>query len=188
MIFLLIEQSRAISQAFSQMNQSNFQQAWGYYSTPRNNQQSYLVTQHGDDSKCLSRSLTSWSNYGWKERCSQIGVSVLSQAVPLYNSQPHSTFTSFVQSPGVNVSLSVVDAECQFPANNQRNLLFWPDFGSTVQPSSVLLPYNGINHKSFTAHAALPQSHLEEPHSNSRQESGRCIRCWTLRKPICLLI
>lgn len=146
------------------------------------------MTQHGDDPEGLSRSLTSWSDYDWKERCSQIGANVPSQAVPLYNPQPHSAFTSFVQSPDINLSLSVVDAECQFPANNQRNLLSWSDFGSTVQPSSVLVPYSNINHESFTAHAALPKNRLGKPHSNSRQESGRCIKCWTLRKPVFLLI
>lgn len=117
MIFLLTEQSQAM------INQLSFQQAWSYYSTPRNNQQSHLVTQHGDDSEGLNRSLTSWSDYGWKKRCSQIGINVSSQAVPLYNSQPHSVFTSFVQSPNVDLTLSVLDAEYQFPANNQQNFL-----------------------------------------------------------------
>lgn len=147
------------------------------------------MTQHGDDPEGLSRFLTSWSDYDWKERCSQIGASVPSQAVPLYNLQPQSAFTSFVQSPDVNLlSLSVVDAECQFPANNQQNLLSWSDFGSTVQPSSVLVPYSNINHKSFTAHATLPKNGFRKPYSNSRQESGQCIKCWTVRKLVFLLI
>jgi hypothetical protein len=149
------------------------------------------VAQHGNDPDGLSLTLTDWSDHDWTYvGCSQIATNVPSQAVPLFNPQPHSNpephsglilhwdaaSSTFGQSSGADLPLSAVDA-------------------STAEVNSILIPYNDTNYESFsgfeqalTAGAALTTQRLGEPHSNPRQNSGRCVRCWALRKPVFLFI
>lgn len=88
------------------------------------------MAQHGDDPEDLSLTLTDWCDYEWTDiGCSQIATNVPDQAVPLFNSQPHSNpephsglvrywytgytaSSSFGQSPDTDLPLSAVDIEC----------------------------------------------------------------------------
>jgi len=197
------------------MDQPGSQQAWGCLA-PLSNQQNHLVPQHGDDPEDLSLTLTDGCDYQWNDvGCSQIATNVPSQAVPLFNPQPHSNpephsglirrwyarypaSSSFGQSPDADLPLSAVDAECQFPVNDQsfqQNLLSWPQPKSVAELNSIPNPYGDTNHESLsgfdqalTAGDPLATQRLGEPHSNTRQKSGRCVRCWALRKPVILFI
>jgi hypothetical protein len=178
------------------MGQPGFQQACGC-SAPLYDQQNHLVTQHGDDPEGSSLALTDWCAYDWNHvGYNQIATNVPCQAVPL---SAYTASSSFGQSPGADLPLSAVDAECQFPANDQsfqqQNLLAWPQPKSTAEPNSILFPYGDTNYEPFlgfeqslTAGAALTTQRLREPHSSPRQKLGRCIRCWALRKPVFLFI
>ena len=180
------------------MQKMDSQQAWGC-TTPLSDQHR-LVAQHSDDPEGSSPILTDWCNY---ERnyvgCSQIATNVPSQAVPLFNPQPHSNPEP--QSGLIRhwyagyAALSAVDTECQVPANDQsfqQNLLPWPQPKSTAELNSIPIPYSDTNYESFeqalTAGDNLATQRLGEPYSNPRQKSRRCVRCWALRKPVILFI
>lgn len=84
------------------------------------------------------------------------------------------------------------------PANDQsfqQTLLPWPQPKLAAELNSVLIPCSNTSYgstlrfdKALTAGAALATQRLEEPHSNPRQNSGRCVRCWAQRKPVILFI
>jgi hypothetical protein len=127
------------------MDQPGFQQACDY-SAPLSDQQNHLVAQHGNDPDGLSLTLTDWGDHDWTYvGCSQIATNVPSQAVPLFNPQPHSNpephsglilhwdaaSSTFGQSPGADLPLSAVDA-------------------STAEVNSILIPYGDTNYESFS--------------------------------------
>ena len=153
--------------------------------------------------------ITHWCNYEWNYvECSQSTTNVPSKAVPLLSPQSHSNpephsglirhwyagdaaSSSFGQSPDADLPLRAVDAERQSPVNDQsfkQNLLPWPQPKSNAELNSILIPYGGTNYEALTTGAALATQRLGEPHSKPRQKSGRCVRCWALRKPVILFI
>ena len=186
------------------MDQPAFQQAWGY-TAPLSDQQN-VVAQYGDDSEDLSRAPAEWNDMG----CSQIATDVPHQAVPLLNPQPYSNpepqsglarhcyaeyaASSSIVQPDAELPRSAVDAECQFPTNDQsfqQNLLLWP----ITKPSSIPTPYSDTNYETLsgfkqalTASDARATQRLGEPPSYPRQKSGRCVKCWALGKPVILFI
>lgn len=194
------------------MDQPAFQQAWGC-SVPLFDQQNHLVAQHDDDPEDLSLTPTDWCDSKWNYMgCSQSAPNVPNLAVPVFNPQPYSNSelhsglarhlcpgyaasSSFGQPPDADLPLSAVDAQCQFPANDhsfQQNLLPWPQPKSTAELNSIPIRTNYESSSGFeqalTAGDALATQRLGEPHSNPRQQSGRCVRCWALRKPVILFI
>ena len=195
------------------MDQPAFQQAWGY-SVPLSDQQNHLVAQHDDDPEDLSLISADWCDYEWNYMgCSQIAPNVPNQAVPLFNPQLYSNpenhsdlagywcagyaaSSNFGQSPDADLPLSAVDAQCQFPANDhgfQQNLLPWPQPKSTAEPNPIPIRRGDANYESssgfeqaLTASDALATQHLGEPQSYPRKNSGRCVRCWAISKPVIL--
>ena len=178
------------------------------YSAPLFDQQNHVIAQHGDDSEDLGPPLTDWCDYEWNYvKCSQIATNIPSQAFS--NPEPHPSLirpwyrgyaasSSFGKAPDADLPLRAVDAECQSSANDQsfqQNLLPWPQPKSTAELNSIPIPYGDSNYESLsgfeqarTAGAAIATQRLGEPHSNIRQSSGRCVRCWALKKPVILFI
>lgn len=197
------------------MDQLGFQQTRGW-SAPLSDQQNHLVAQPGDGPEDLSLTPTGWCNSEWNSvGCSQNAIDAPSQAVPLFTPQPHSNSkphpglirhwyegyaasSSFRWSPDADLPLSAVDVERQTPANDrssQQTLLLCPYPKKTAELNSILIPYGDTHYEStssleqaLTAGPALATQRFGEPHSNPRQNSGRCVRCWALRKAVILFI
>jgi hypothetical protein len=157
------------------MDQPGFQQACDY-------QQNHLVAQDGNDPEGLSLTLTDWCDYDWI----YVGCSpnVPGQVVPLFNLQPHSTHSDLIR-----------HWDARHAASSTFGQSPGADLPLSAEVNSILIPYGDTNYESFsgfeqalTAGAALATQRLGEPHSNPRQNSGRCVRCWALRQPVFLFI
>ena len=171
-----------------------------------NNEFSMLLNKVMTGGVRLTRSDYDSNNMG----CSQIATNS-NQAVPLRNPQPHSiqesrfglvshcqaehtTYTapsSFGQPSEVNNTL------CQFPAIDQisqQDLLPSPQSGLTTTLNYPLV-YSDTSDssssdfkQSLTDTGTLNAQGLEKPKPYPRQQTGRCIRCWALRKAVFLFV
>lgn len=192
-----VRQNRLASNNLVQaMDQPNFQHVWGY-SAPLSSQQNHLMAQYSNEPEGLRVTVTDLCDYDWNSvGHSQVAACVPGQAEPLFNPEPHSSMDRHWYT-GHNLPLNVDDAGCQFAANDQnfqqQNLLLWPQPKSTTEPNSSLIPYgdydsfSGFEQTLATGPAPATQR-LGELYSNPRQKSGRCVRCWALKKAVLLLV
>ncbi len=129
---------------------------------------------------------------------SQIATNVPSQT--LSNPEPHpdlvrpsytryAACSRFGKASDAHSPLRAVGTECQ------QNPFPWPQPKSTAELNSIPNSYGDTNYKLLagfkqarTASAITATQRLEEPHFNIRQSSGRCVRCWALKKAVVLFI
>ena len=175
------------------MDQSAVQQGW-------KRSENFLFDQQGGDQEDSNLPLGDLSDFEWNNvGHSQIATNPTGQAeaiIRLRHSQI--VFPGLEQSSSADLPLNLIDTESQFPAHNESALL------------ASKLPLNAIDTDQFSADVqSFQQTLFPRPQSNDTLNSslipcnptdyaafstfkqpltGRCVRCWALRKKVFLLL
>ena len=177
------------------MDQLGSQQAWGYPALTLDQQNNLGVEYNRGLESNHERNKTRYGQY------------IANLAAQDTHPQPHSNpesfssltlhyyseyaaTSSFRHALVIDLASNASNAGLQFPANGRRfeqDSLLWPQPDPITEPDSNLIPYGEMDHESSSTFGqAFTTGTVSAAQRLGQSRSRRCVRCWTLKKPVFL--